>query len=146
VHVVEASSQEADATQESAATLFKEVEDRATLARREAREKVSRMEVVSAAALASARGDAEVLVRWISLLKGELTEACQARDTTEVNSRGLSDVAVTPSDSGRSLRGSARNGSRSLPFCKHGVAVSSAVQCMLGRSPTEALWVDVMGE
>jgi hypothetical protein len=122
------------------------VEDWATLAKREAQEKVSRTKAVSAATLAFARGEAEVLVRWIALLKGELTEACQARDMTEVNSLGLSYVAVTPSGGGRSLRRSARNGSRSLPFCKLGVAVSSATQSMLGRLPTGALRVDIMDE
>jgi BMFP domain-containing protein YqiC len=50
------------------------------------------MEPESAIVLASARGEVEVFARTIALLEEKLTEAHQTRDTSEVNSRGLSDV------------------------------------------------------
>jgi hypothetical protein len=59
---------------DSAALHVKDVEDRAALAEREARERVSIMEVDNAMALASAREDVEVLVWKIALLQGELAE------------------------------------------------------------------------
>jgi hypothetical protein len=59
---------------DSAALHVKDVEDQAALAEREARERVSIMEVDNAMALASAREDVEVLVRKIALLQGELAE------------------------------------------------------------------------
>jgi hypothetical protein len=59
---------------DSAALHVKDVEDRAALAEREARERVSIMEVDNAMALASAHEDVEVLVRKIALLQGELAE------------------------------------------------------------------------
>jgi hypothetical protein len=52
------------------------------------------MEVDSAAALLSARGEAEEFTRRIALLEGELTKARQARDTTEANSQGLINAAA----------------------------------------------------
>jgi hypothetical protein len=64
------------------------------LAKREAREMVSRMEEENVIALASAHGEVEVFARRIALLKGELSEARQARDTAETNSGGLSDVVA----------------------------------------------------
>jgi hypothetical protein len=64
--------------QESATPLVREVEDQATLAEREAQERVSTMEVESAAVLASARGEVEGFAQRISLLEGELAEVCQA--------------------------------------------------------------------
>jgi hypothetical protein len=42
----------------------------------------------------SSRGEAEGFTRKIALLEGELVEARQARDMTEVNSWGLSDTAA----------------------------------------------------
>jgi hypothetical protein len=70
------------------------MEDQATLVKREAQKRVSRMEVESTVALASACGEAKDLTRRIALLEGELAEARQARDTTKENSQGLSDVAA----------------------------------------------------
>jgi hypothetical protein len=55
-----------------------EVEARATLAEREAWERVSKVEVEGAASLAFARGEAEWFARWVALLKGELADARQA--------------------------------------------------------------------
>jgi hypothetical protein len=56
-----------------------DAEDRATLAERGALERVSRVEVLNAVALASTREDAEGLVQKITLLEGELTEERWAR-------------------------------------------------------------------
>jgi hypothetical protein len=74
VRVAEASVQEAATTRESIVALVKE-EDRATLAEREAWERVPRMEAESVTVLASTHGDAEVFARRIALLEGELMEA-----------------------------------------------------------------------
>jgi hypothetical protein len=76
------------------AAFIREAEEQAALAERQARERVLRMEVESVAVLASARGEAEGFTRRIALLEGELMEAHQVHDTTEVNCRGLSDTAA----------------------------------------------------
>jgi hypothetical protein len=52
---------EAAAVWEIVTALVRDVEDRATLAEREARESVSRMDVESATVLSSTRGEAEDL-------------------------------------------------------------------------------------
>jgi hypothetical protein len=44
--------------------------------------------------LASAREDAEGLVRKIALLEGELAEACRDREVAEENSCVLSNIAT----------------------------------------------------
>jgi hypothetical protein len=54
------------------------VEDWVTLAERVARERVSRVEVESAAMLASAHEEAKCLVWKIALLEGELVEVRRA--------------------------------------------------------------------
>jgi hypothetical protein len=61
-HAVETSAQEAATSRESAMTLVKDAKDQTTLDEREAWERVSRVEVESAAALASPRDEAEGLV------------------------------------------------------------------------------------
>jgi hypothetical protein len=94
VHAAEASAKEATIAWESATTFIKEVEDWAAIAEREAWERVSRIEVESAAMLATTHGEAEGLAQRIALLEGELVEARQAQDIAEANSRGLSDVVA----------------------------------------------------
>jgi hypothetical protein len=94
VHVTEASYQEVVVTQENVAALVRDAEDRATLAERETQERVSRVEVENAIALAFARGEVEDFIRRIALLKGNLPEVRQAREAAEENSRGLPDVAA----------------------------------------------------
>jgi hypothetical protein len=94
VRATVASSQEAIVAWESAAALAMEVDNQATLAERLARERLSRMEAGSATTLASACRVAEGFARRISLLKGKLAEVHQARDMAEVNSQGLSNMAV----------------------------------------------------
>jgi hypothetical protein len=61
---------------------------------REARERVSRMEVDNAVMSAFSHDDVEGLVRKIALLEDELVEEDWAREFAEKNSRGLSDVAA----------------------------------------------------
>jgi hypothetical protein len=78
---------------DSAVVRIRDAEDRETLAEREARERVSRVEVENAAELAFAREDASGFVQRVALLKGELAEACCAREVAEENFRDLSDIA-----------------------------------------------------
>jgi aminopeptidase N len=80
--------------QERTTVLVREAEARAALAEREARVRVSRMEMKSVVALTSARGKAEGFARRIALVQGELANALQARDIAEVNSWSLSGVAA----------------------------------------------------
>jgi hypothetical protein len=77
VCAAEASAQEATVVQESTTAVVKAAEAWTALARREAQERVLRMEAESATDLASTHG-----------------EAHQTRDTTEMNSRGLSNATV----------------------------------------------------
>jgi hypothetical protein len=76
IRATEASAQEVTVVRESAVTFVKEVEDRAALTEREARERVSWMEAESAATLTSAHREAKGFARRITLLEGELVEAC----------------------------------------------------------------------
>jgi hypothetical protein len=69
------------------------VEDWATLVERVARERVSRVEVESAAMLASAHEEAKCLVWKITLLEGELVEVRRAWEVAKENSHGLSNMA-----------------------------------------------------
>jgi hypothetical protein len=80
--------------QDSAALCVKDVEDRATLAEREALEMVLRVEAKNAVVLASAREDAKGLVRKIALLKGKLAEERRAREVAEENSCDLSKIVA----------------------------------------------------
>jgi hypothetical protein len=72
VHAVETSAQEAATSRESAMTLVKDAKDQTTLEEREAWERVSRVEVESATALASPRDEAEGLVWKIAFLRVRL--------------------------------------------------------------------------
>jgi hypothetical protein len=92
--VAEASSWDTAMVRERTIVFAREKEARAALVESEARERVSRMEAENLTMLTSTHGEAEVFTRRISLLEGELTEACQARDTAEVNSQSLSDIAA----------------------------------------------------
>jgi hypothetical protein len=87
-------AEEATTARESVVALVRDVEDRATLARWEARERVLRVEVKSVAVLASAHEKAEGLVRRIALLEGDHAEVHQAREMAEENSRVLSNAAA----------------------------------------------------
>jgi hypothetical protein len=92
VLAAETSAQEVAATRDSVVLLVKDVEDQATLAEREAQERVSRVEAESTVVLASAHEETEDLVRKIALLESELAEARQTQEVVEENSCGLSDV------------------------------------------------------
>jgi hypothetical protein len=76
VLAAETSAQEAAAAWGSAVILVKDVEDRAALVEREARERVLGGEAESTAALAPTCEEAEGLVLKFTLLEGELAEAC----------------------------------------------------------------------
>jgi hypothetical protein len=71
--------------------LIKEVEARATLAEREAQERVLKMKVKSTTSLAFVHGEADELTRKVAVMEGELEDAHQSQDTTEVNFQGLFD-------------------------------------------------------
>jgi hypothetical protein len=79
---IETSTQEAIATQSSA-----------TLVERDARERVSRVEVEKSAALAFAHEDVKGIVREMIHLEGELAEKRQAQEFVEENSCFMSDAA-----------------------------------------------------
>jgi hypothetical protein len=74
VLAAETSAQEVAAAWDSAALCFKDAEDRATLAEREAWERVWRVEAENAVVLAFACEDAKGIVWKIALLEGELAE------------------------------------------------------------------------
>jgi hypothetical protein len=80
---VEASAREAVVAWDSTAIRVKDVEDRATLAEREALERVSRAKVENAMALASSCEDAKGLAQKIALLEDELAAECQAWEVSE---------------------------------------------------------------
>jgi hypothetical protein len=72
---VEASAQEATMAQEGATVFVQKAKAQAILARREAWERVSKVEAESAAALASTSREAEGFARRVALLEGELADA-----------------------------------------------------------------------
>jgi hypothetical protein len=59
--------------------LIKEVEARATLAEREAQERVLKMKVKSATSLAFVHGEANELTRKVTVMEGELEDARQSQ-------------------------------------------------------------------
>jgi hypothetical protein len=81
--VVETSTQEAIAVEDSTALRVKDVEDRAALMEREALERVLWAEEENATALPSAREDAKGFARKIGLLEDELAAERHAREVLE---------------------------------------------------------------
>jgi hypothetical protein len=94
VLAAEISAHEAAAVWDSTAVRIKDVEDRDALVEREAQDRVSRVNVENTTALASVHEDTEGLVRKVSLLEGELSEACLSRELVEENSHSLSDATA----------------------------------------------------
>jgi hypothetical protein len=94
VLAAETSAQESTAAWDSTALHVKDAEDQAALIQREARERVSRMEVENSTMLASAREDAEGLALKIALLEAEHAEEHRAWELAEEKSRGLFDMAA----------------------------------------------------
>jgi hypothetical protein len=92
--VVKTSAQEATVARESTKTVVRDAENWATLAEREARERVLRVEVESASMLTSTHEKAEDLVWRITLLEGEVAEAHWDREVAEENSQGLSNATA----------------------------------------------------
>jgi hypothetical protein len=76
-------AREASAARNSVALHVKDVKDWATLVVREVLERMSRVEVENAVALASAREDAECLIQKIVLHQGELAAVHQAQEVSE---------------------------------------------------------------
>jgi hypothetical protein len=93
VLVAETPTQKATSAWDSATIRVKDVKYQTTLVEREAWERVSRVEAENIMVWVSAHEDVEGLVQKITLLEGELAEACRAREVAEENSRGLSDAA-----------------------------------------------------
>jgi hypothetical protein len=83
VLIAKTSAQEVAASRDSAALHVKDVKYQATLAEREALERVSRAEVKNATALASAREDVKGFARKSSLLEDEIVAEHQAREVFE---------------------------------------------------------------
>jgi prophage DNA circulation protein len=79
------STQRAAAVRERAEASIKEAEAWATLAKREARERVFKMEAKSAASLAFFRTEVNELTRRVAFLEGELKDERKAWDTIEAN-------------------------------------------------------------
>jgi hypothetical protein len=79
---------------DSAALRDKDAEDRAAMAKMEAWERVSRVEVEKSVALASAHEDVEGLVWKIVFLECQLAEERRAREVAEENSRNMSEAAA----------------------------------------------------
>jgi hypothetical protein len=75
-------------------TLVRDAKAQVTLDKREAQERASRVEVESAAVLASTSGEEEDLFWRITHLEGEPAEALQDQDMAEENSWGLLDAAA----------------------------------------------------
>jgi hypothetical protein len=78
VHIMEASAQESVVARESTVILVTDVDDRATLADKEARERVSRLVAESVMPLASAQEVVESFTQSVALLEGALAELRQA--------------------------------------------------------------------
>jgi hypothetical protein len=100
---------------------------------------VLRVEVKSAVALASARGEAKDLTRKIVLLKGELAEVRQAWDTIgppRVRSHMSEGMWIT----------ALRHTEMEEELAALRAAVSSVAEFTLGRSPNEAFRVKVVDE
>jgi hypothetical protein len=76
MHDTEASAQEVTTAWESVVALVKDAEDQAVLAKRETRERESRVEAENARALASIHGEVEGFASRIGLLEGEPAEVC----------------------------------------------------------------------
>jgi hypothetical protein len=79
----EISTWEATAARGRANLCIKDAEDQATLVKRDALERVSRVEAENSAALSYARADAKGLVRKIALLEDELVEERRVWETSE---------------------------------------------------------------
>jgi hypothetical protein len=87
-------------TWDSTVAQVKDAEDWPALAKREAQERVSRVEAKSATKLASAREEIESLVQKITLLKGELVDVRSTREVAEETSHVLFDAAAEESERG----------------------------------------------
>jgi hypothetical protein len=166
VLAAETSVQEAAMTQASTMAWVKDEENRATLAEREAREMVSRVEVESAMALNSAREETDSLVRKITLLKGELVEVHQACEVVEEFERGhreqLEELTLLQTQGSElcfaivgppQVRNHLSEGMWLAALCHTEMAieldtlrtvVSSTVVLALGCSPDETFWVEVV--
>jgi hypothetical protein len=92
--LVDIYAQEDTTARDSAVICIKDMDDRATLAQREAQVRVSRVEAETTVENASTHEDVEGLVRMIAFLEGELVEARWAREVAEENSHGLFDAVV----------------------------------------------------
>jgi hypothetical protein len=144
----------------------KDEENRATLAEREAREMVSRVEVESAMALNSSREETDSLVRKITFLKGELVEVHQACEVVEEFERGhreqLEELTLLQTQGSElcfaivgppQVRNHLSEGMWLAALCHTEMAieldtlrtvVSSTVVLALGCSPDETFWVEVV--
>jgi hypothetical protein len=141
------------------------VEDQATLAEREALERMSRAEAENVTALASAHGDAEGLVRKIVVLEGELVTERQTWEVSErehreqfeeltlLETRGfeLCPTVVGPPQARHHLFegmqiAALRHTKMARELAALRAAVSSVVELVHGHSPSNIIHVGVVGE
>jgi hypothetical protein len=159
----EDSALEAVAAQDSTALYVKDAEDRATLPKREALERVSRVEVENATVLASAREDVKGLAWKIALLEDELGAEPRAQEVSKrehreqfkeltlLQTRGseLCHIIVRPPwvrchlTEGMQLV-ALRHTEMAGELAALRAAVSTAVESVLGRPPGDTFHVEVV--
>jgi hypothetical protein len=161
----ETSVQEATAAQDSVALRVKDAEDRAALVEKEALQRMSRAKAKNAVVLASAREDAEGLIRKIALFEGELVAEYQAQEVFErerleqfeeltilqIQGSELCHAVIGPPQARHHL-----SDGKHLAALHHTemaeelvvpqVVVSSTVELVLGHSPSDNFHVEVVGE
>jgi hypothetical protein len=161
----ETSTREVAAAWGSTTLHVKDMEDWATLAKREALERVSRADAENAIALASAREDVEGFARKIALLEDELIAERQALEVFErecgeqfeeltlLQTRGfeMCYTIVGPPRARHHLFEGMRLATlrhteitRELAVLQ--VVMSSTMDSVLGRSPSDTFRVEVEGE
>jgi hypothetical protein len=162
---VDTSTQEVATVRDSVALHAKDAEDWATLAEREALEKVWRVEAENAMALASTHEDVEGFVPKFALFEGKLAVECQAwevskrecweqfEELTRLQTPGseLCHAIVRPPQARYYLSEGMRHAAlhhtemvRELAVLQ--VTVSSVVESALGHSPNDTFHVEVVGE
>jgi hypothetical protein len=161
----ETSVQEATAAQDSAALRVKDAEDRAALVEKEALQRMSRVKAKNAVVLASAREDVEGLIRKIALFEGELVAEYQAQEVSErerleqfeeltilqIQGSELCHAIIGPPQARHHLSEGKRlaalhHTEMAEELVVPQVVVSSTVELVLGRSPSDNFHVEVVGE
>jgi hypothetical protein len=176
VLVAETPTQKATSAWDSATIRVKDVKYQTTLVEREAWERVSRVEAENIMVWVSAHEDVEGLVQKITLLEGELAEACRGlsdaagsvehqwevskreceehfEEVTLLHTRGseLCPAIVGPPRVRNHLSEAIQIAALHHTMMAEMLAVlravvSSTLELVLRHSPDETFWVEVMGE